>query len=235
MPFFAANSEPDWVGFLPTSWFELCGIYLYMMVLLEQVAYVAINETEAETKARPWPWFGFTIGLLFPLISPVVHPVPPFGMVDQYFGLDLRGLWINGLLGLIAGSGLTIGIAQGWRPNSRRALLAGFGLVGLFLGWRSVVSVGLTAVLLGLLGAIAGWMSRRPASITPAWSVWLATVIELLVWRLFPGVRYWPSREASPVVMVIATLMAIGLANLIPMVGRRQVPPGNPQPVHSSS
>lgn len=241
VPLFAAQTESGIGTFLLTGldligpYLFMVGLYLYLMVLLEQLLYVAINQSEMDTKVRPWPWTGLIVGLVFPLITPGIHLVPPFSLVDRIFGMDLRGIWINGLLGLVTGSAVGLGIAQGWDIGLRRALLASLGLVGLFLGWRASVSVGLTTVVLGLLSQISATIGRKSLSVSATWSVWFATVLELIVWRSYPEIRWWPGPDASPVVMIAACILMFGGSSLIPRVGRRRAQPGSPPPTRSLS
>lgn len=225
MTLFAFESGVGLSRYLPENWLGLLTFFGYLLVLLEQVYYVALNERESEKIIRPWPWFGLVIGMVFPLISPSVHPVTPFSLVDHYFGLEFRGIWINGLLGLCVGSLVGLVISLGWRPESARAMIAQLGLVGVFLGDRSVLSVGLTTVFVGLICVYVFKRIGRSQTVTPAWSVWLATIVELLVWRWFPGMRFWPGRDASGAVLAAAFGLCYVVARLIPRVGRHQAQP----------
>ena len=235
MPLIVAEASPVFVRFLPATSLELIGLYLFLFILLEQLLYVAVNEAESESKSRPWPWYGLIVGLILPLISPSVRPVAPFSSVDLLFKMELRGLAISGLLGLVFGSVLGLAIAQGWGRDSRRTLWAALGLVGLFLGWRSAISVGLTAVLIGLISALSLRFRHRVQLTSPAWSVWLATIVELLVWRIYPDLLWWPSREASAPVLVTACLMALIGSRFIPRVQKRRAQLDSPPPENLSS
>ena len=86
--------------------------------------------------------------------------------------------------------------------------IAGVGLIGLFLGWQSALSISLILCMIFLV--------KRPSIFFNA-STWmlLATLLHLLCWRLSTAIKYWPSLTASSVTMLAFFGALIVLAKCI--------------------
>ena len=170
--------DPKWQLISLFAWQLLLVLFLYTLALIE-----------LDTVPPPISIFvcGLFVGIVGALILPVVHVVSfrwPFATefpLDR-FSLE-QALFI--VFGLMAGT--VIGLIGSRSRNEendlqKHTLLWGFVLVGLFLGWQSVL------VIFGFFFLAQKFFSQKPSSALLA-----ATVVHLLTWRWFDLLTITPN------------------------------------------
>jgi hypothetical protein len=149
-------------------------------------------------------------------------------------GRGLAGLAGGLLLGLIAAAGCRLAgrdaaggqlqaehnlpdtaSAEAGRPSNCRGAwadaLAGFGLVGVCLGWPAAVSIGLLAGAARFLWALTLGVSPTRRNMPLLACVCLATFLQICLWRWLDGLSLWPSDAAGPATFVAAAVMMLVL------------------------
>jgi hypothetical protein len=119
-------------------------------------------------------------------------------------------------------------VARAGQPsNCRGALvdaLAGFGLVGVCLGWPAAASIGLLGAVARFLRALTlgVWPTRRNAPLLAY--VCLAAFLQICLWRWLDGLAFWPSGAAGPATFVAAAVVMLILtwqASVLERLGAR--------------
>jgi len=171
---------------------------------------------------RRFAALAFAAGLLLTAVAPALEP-----NARQFSVWDWQGwisAWVSGGTGLAGlGGGLLVGLiaAAGCRlagvgpssscPGTLPDALAGFGLVGVCLGWPAAASVGLLTAAARFLGALTlgVWPTRRN---TPLLAYACpAAFVQICLWCWLDGLVFWPSGAAGPATFVAAATMMLVL------------------------
>jgi len=186
---------------------------------------------------------GLIFGIALPLIWPAMLIVSWQWNSPELF--DLSRFSSNQLITLGVGTacGVACGIALSWFNQRESQLLeqgtkvaqsktvadglASLVLVGIFLGWQSVISVTLISLVIGLLSKpLLAQRGLRRFNLSTR--ILVATLIHLLLWRVLTALEFWPSQSASLLVFAIsiAACIAAGLATKI--LDNRWIQTSNP-------
>ncbi len=147
------------------------------------------------------------------------------GMVNWKFNSTN---WLHGSLDSLLAAGLGLwaslvaaGVVSISNLEKPRACFLAFSLVGLFLGWQSVLSVallslGLAAVFLLVRHIVpVGCRAMALLLASPTVLVVMATLIHLCCWQQQTQLAFWPSAGCSFFACVFAFAMLAGIAATI--------------------
>ena len=152
----------------PEQRFELCGVYVYHLLLLGTLLAAVMIEADGNRVPGRLAVPALIVGLCAPLAWPGLHPVPAHWL---FLESRIRGL-VDGTAGLIAG------LLLGWlasrlcSPERKPGMILGLACVGLFLGWQAVVV--LTAVTLAIHLAVSAAARPLPGLRRIPATTWLA-------------------------------------------------------------
>ena len=201
--------EPKW------DLVQLVGYHLVLSCFLFTFALIRMERSKIPFSVVA---FGLLIGFAMPLIWPSMHlanhlPSQTQPAVFAPFSADhLLTLGLGALVGALMGGMIDqfFGTSKSMPADTRsRTMTYGLALVGLYLGFQSVISV-----------VIIWSLFRIVMRATPAWQSNLASllfasfIVHLLSWRLGSAVGYWPSPTSSALQLGIAVALSIGLLGL---------------------
>jgi leader peptidase (prepilin peptidase)/N-methyltransferase len=144
--------------------FQLCGIYVYHLLLLCTLLAAVMIEADGHRVPVRLAVPALVVGLCAPLVWPRLHPVPARrGLLEGWSA----GLF-DGAVGVAAG-GLLGGLAADlYGPERKTGMILGPACVGLFLGWQAVAVVMVLTVAIHLLllavGRLLPGARRIPAT-----------------------------------------------------------------------
>ncbi len=197
-----------WIIFY-TKW-DMVGLYLYHTLLYWTLLGYALIKLDGNR--IPWKLTLFTgsLGLAIPLIfAEVAWNIHTSARAD-YSLLDRLTT-----SGLGVGVGIALGVAissiLAWtQPNTvppsrqQSAAIVTLGLVGLFLGWKAVLSVAALAVVLDLLIRIVGLVWNSCSAIPFSFAALAATLLQVCIWRNLTQLHWWPGASATTLSMVLS-------------------------------
>lgn len=164
----------------------------------------------------------YVTALIFGLVLPTIWP--NMQLVSWQVGVDdlieltrfSTNQWLTMLTGLIGGAicgGLMERVFQGdsiegivdqqaSKVATINEYIAGFSLIGVFLGWQSALSVSVLFCLASLSGNRFSVSAR----------IFVATLVHLLLWRWLTSWFFWPGPTAQWYVPALIILVLGGLA-----------------------
>lgn len=98
--------------------------------------------------------------------------------------------------------------------------VACFSLVGIYLGWQSILSVGLLALLVRFLTLR---FQARVTIFSLSSCVLIGTLTHLFCWNLMDLCQYWPSPNSSMLTAMIALIFFLLLSHLGALVSKRLI------------
>lgn len=208
---------------------DLIQLTIYHLVLICYLFTFALIRSEKLKIPVSLLGAGLMFGIGLPLVWPSMLLVSWQINSDEL--IPLTRFSPNQLLTMALGSvvGLGCGSLVHWsRFQSRDALeagqrsvrqssyvyeaIAGFLLIGLFLGWQSALSVGLFYYAISIPIAMSGinnWIASNLSS-----RLMIATLLHLIGWRFLTWLYVWPGPTSHWGWIVVAVLVLVGLAIL---------------------
>lgn len=219
-------------GLVWTLWgleWELIGLFAYHAALVFLLVAAWLIAFDGQPTSRLLAT-GLLLGVLPPIVWPDLHPVPfvsppPewatqawigtywndgwLGRGEHQFGLSLVGA-IDGLLGVVSGFLLGALLSRGTESNLERTnLVVIAAVIGGFLGWQTVWSVGWLASLAWITALVAA--RGRAIRVSPSVLLSSAAVVQLFAWRLLFAVDWWPSHRGIPILGSVGWLLVPAL------------------------
>ena len=219
----------DWPGFVgliagrDVDW-SLVRIYVLHVLLLSSLFCWGLIRVDQQAIPSLQIWALWLVGLAVPVVWPAVHPLSLTGqhVAASDLGFHWRGFQTS-VFGLCAAGVLYLvwsalsryvvpKMFAGAKPDqdADTALLAGFGAIGLILGWQAVASIlFLTALSRGIF-AMASFRSAKLKATPLLMDVLLASVIHLCFWSRLWMLPSWPGAGSLP-----TALLGSGIAILV--------------------
>ena len=183
----------------------MIGLYLYHAALLCLALCLSLIIWDGFRPPRSLVVIGLLIGLLVPVIVTIARPVPSgvsyawlpaatlsIGAVTLSFAAIVEGA-LGLLAGTLVGTAVSIAIPIGSRSAIDRMGTVALGsLIGLFLGWQSVISCGLAAAGLSIVNALASRFANRSLPVTSLLAMTL--LIQIPFWRDLGRLAWWPNQ-----------------------------------------
>lgn len=207
-----------WIIFY-TKW-NMVGLYLYHMLLFWTLLGCALIKLDGNRIPLKLTLFTGSLGLAMPLIfTEMAWNIHTSGRLDDYSFLDR--LTTSGLgVGVGIALGMAIGAILSWLqtnsvPPSRQrpAAIVTLGLVGLFLGWKAVLSVAAMALVFDLLIRVVGVLWDTCSAIPFSFPVLAAAFLQVCIWKFLTRLDWWPgsSAAAQPIALSIAAILITAL------------------------
>lgn len=217
LPVRTPNSRTGVMWNLFTPQWDLIGIYFFYAYLLGVLATVSLIKLDRLAVPAKLFLFSATLGLVCTVLWPQLHPASPIeawhsaGKSVYRLAEPLMGLAAGGISGLLLL--LLVGYThEGPRgPTSRYGSMAIYSLVGLFLGWQSLVPVLLIASLIQLCIVALAVMRKGRADHLWAVSATIATWLVMCFARQLPLV-WLPNATSSMGTLAAGAVFGFAIA-----------------------
>lgn len=189
------------------------------LVLLSLLFTLAIIRSEK----MPIPLSIWAVAVILAIASLIAPGFP--GIVDwnfsasKWLSFGIESLKALGVA-LVAAGGAAMVVSLAKLENLRDGFLA-FSLVGMFLGWQSVLSVLLLGLLLASLVVTVGHLvpsglrSRVWNLTSPTMVVFVGTLLHLCFWQQQRGLSFWPAPGCDLRACLFSAVVSAGIAGTI--------------------
>jgi leader peptidase (prepilin peptidase)/N-methyltransferase len=160
----------------PRPW-AICGYHLCLICTLLSIVFIEFDGQDVPIRLIV-P--ALVVGVIGPTIRPEIMPVGYLGGPNQQpFVTSVCGATVGWLLGYALGTSCRISsVSKPGHEGLRYTLL----LVGIFLGWQAVLSVGLLVAALAV-ARFHPWLRPRIRSGFAEFVVFASTMLYVLTWR----------------------------------------------------
>lgn len=221
-----------WILFYP-KW-DVVGMYAYHMMLIYFLLVVSLLEWERALVPKRLILTGIVLGILCPAIWPTLHPVP--WLMQHPDWLDPWS-WLKRIDSAVAGIavgacfGVVLSSARPLRHSSsalhgamRRPETVSMVLVGVFLGWQSVLSVAALTALFRLMAVTFAIHWPRFAKLPTSGWILALTTLHLCLWRRLTEWLFWPGPHSSFLVLSISCVCIVVTSRAIRWSSREPCP-----------
>lgn len=199
----------------PLYWYAtwpITGIFIYHCTLLSCLLAAVMIRYDGHPLPKKLIASTFALGLLPPLVDPVLHPVP---FLYPFFQTSMLLVWRggpDGLLGWATGGLLGCWLQWAvWKEPRRGGNDQVFFLsaCGIYLGWQAALAVALATAMVSWFASLTGKWTRTTVAAIPAALIFLF----LTFWKQWWSLQWLPGHSSRPWATLsgVVALFAVGV------------------------